>query len=126
MASPLSKDLRQRIVDAVRDGLSRNAAAERFGTAVSTPIKLLQRFEATGSIEPGQMGGHVRPKLEPHRAVVEALLKAKPDITLLEMKEALGKRRIQVSKSAISRFLIALGNSFKKNGSRQRARSAGR
>jgi putative transposase len=126
MAKPLSNDLRQRIVDAVGAGSSRNGAAGRFGTAPSTAIRLIQRFEATGSIEPGKMGGHLRPKLEPHKAVVEALLRTKPDITLLEMKEALAKRRIVAGKSTISRFLIALGNSFKKNGSRQRARPSGR
>jgi len=126
MAKPLSNDLRQRIVDAVEDGESRSGAAIRFGTGISTAIKLLQRYERTGCIEPGKMGGHLRPKLEPHQATVESLLRAKPDITLLEMKDALAKRRIKTSKSAISRFLIALGNSVKKNGSRQRARPAGR
>ena len=62
MARPYSKDLRERVVAAVtRDGLSRREAAQRFGVGVGTAIRWVQRWGETGSIEPGQMGGH-RPK----------------------------------------------------------------
>ena len=62
MAKPYSLDLRQRVVDAVeRQGLSRNRAAARFGVAVSTVIGWIDKFQQTGSLAPGQMGGH-RPK----------------------------------------------------------------
>ena len=36
MTRPLSNDLRQRVVGAVAGGMSRRAAAERFGMAAST------------------------------------------------------------------------------------------
>ena len=123
MARPLSNDLRERIVRAVKGGMSRNGAAEKFETSVSAAVKLLQRYEATGSFEPARRGGYHGHKLTPHTAVVEELLRQTPDITLLEMKAALATQRIKASKSAISRFLIFLGNSYKKNGPRQRARS---
>ena len=62
MAGPFSIDLRQRVVNAVvREGMSRRAAAERFGVGVSTAIAWVARFRAAGSVAPGQMGGH-RPK----------------------------------------------------------------
>ena len=62
MARAYSIDLRDRVVSAVeRDGLSRHQAAARFGVAVSTAVKWLQRFHRTGSAAPGQMGGH-KPK----------------------------------------------------------------
>jgi putative transposase len=62
MAKPYSTDLRERVVQAVtRDGLSRRAAAQRFGVGVSTVITWMQRWRDTGCIKPGQMGGH-RPK----------------------------------------------------------------
>jgi transposase len=62
MAKPYSMDLRERVVEAVeRDGLSCNQAAARFAVAVSTGIDWVNRYRETGSVAPGQMGGH-RPK----------------------------------------------------------------
>ena len=62
MARPLSIDLRERAVAAVLEGgLSRHRAAARFGAAPSTVINWVRRFQAAGSVAPGQMGGH-KPK----------------------------------------------------------------
>ena len=62
MARPLSIDLRERAVAAVLEGgLSRHRAAARFGAAPSTVINWIWRFQAAGSVAPGQMGGH-KPK----------------------------------------------------------------
>ena len=59
MARPYSDDLRERVVAAVeRDGMSRHKAAAHFGVAVSTAVGWLARFRRTGSVAPGQMGGH--------------------------------------------------------------------
>jgi DDE superfamily endonuclease/Homeodomain-like domain len=64
MARPYSIDLRERVVLAVeRDGLSRNAAARRFGVAISTAVNWLRRHQDTGSVAPGKMGGHKPRKL---------------------------------------------------------------
>lgn len=58
----LSKDLRERVVAAVKvEGLSRRAAAARFGVSCSAAIEWLKRFEETGSVAPGQVGGY-KPK----------------------------------------------------------------
>ena len=62
MAKAYSMDLRKRVVEAVeRDGLSCNQAAARFEVAISTAIDWVNRYRQTGSLAPGQMGGH-RPK----------------------------------------------------------------
>lgn len=62
MAKAYSLDLRRRVVEAVeRDGLSCNQAAVRFDVAISTAIDWVNRFRQTGSLAPGQIGGH-RPK----------------------------------------------------------------
>ena len=59
MAKPYSMDWRERVVSAVeRDGMSRHAAAARYGVAISTAIRWVRRGRATGSVAPGQMGGH--------------------------------------------------------------------
>jgi putative transposase len=62
MAKPLSMDLRKRVVAAVEnEGLSRRKAAARFEVGYATAIEWLKRVRETGSVAPGQMGGH-RPK----------------------------------------------------------------
>jgi putative transposase len=62
MARPLSIDLRERAVAAVlKGGLSRHRVAAQFGVVPSTVINWVRRFQETGSVAPGQMGGH-KPK----------------------------------------------------------------
>ena len=61
MGKPYSLDLRKRVVAAIEGGMSRNQAAKQFGVAISTAIGWMQRVDETGSVAPGQMGGH-KPK----------------------------------------------------------------
>ena len=61
MGKPYSVDLRKRVVAAIEGGMSRNQAAKQFGVAISTAIGWMQRMKETGSVAPGQMGGH-KPK----------------------------------------------------------------
>lgn len=59
MAGPYSHDLRERVVSAVEPaGMSRHQAGAHFGVAVSTAIGWVKCFRQTGSVAPGQMGGH--------------------------------------------------------------------
>jgi len=58
MARPYSLDLRERVAAAVAGGMSRRAAAARFGVAASTAVKWRRRIDETGSVAPGRMGGH--------------------------------------------------------------------
>ena len=63
MARAYSLDLRERVVAAVADGLSRRAVADRFGVSVvASVVKWSQRLRATGSVAAKPMGGR-RPSL---------------------------------------------------------------
>jgi transposase len=59
MGKPYSLDLRKWVVVAIEGGVSRNQAAKQFGVAISTAM--MKRVDQTGSVAPGQMGGH-KPK----------------------------------------------------------------
>ena len=49
----LSDDLRKRVVEAVvLGGLSRNAAARRFGVSIASAVRWVTRYETTGQISP--------------------------------------------------------------------------
>lgn len=58
MGKPYSLDLRKRVVAAIEGGMSRNQAAKWFGVAISTAIGWMKRLDETGSVKPGQIGGH--------------------------------------------------------------------
>src|SRR5436853_6828154 len=80
MPAPLSGDLSERIVAAIRDGSSMRGAAARFSVSPSSAIKLMARFRATGSVAPARYGGHRRPVLLPHEELLRALVTERADI----------------------------------------------
>ena len=82
MVKPLSLDLRTRIKADVEGGMSYRSAARRFGVSPSAVVKLMKRYRATGSREPGQIGGHREPILANERAWILARIAEQPDITL--------------------------------------------
>ncbi len=49
MTRPLSIDWRELVIYAVHGGMSRRAAAERFGVSISAAIKWVQRWRETGN-----------------------------------------------------------------------------
>ena len=50
MGSPLSSDLRERVVKAVSEGASRRQAAERFGVSPASAIRWQESFEREGRV----------------------------------------------------------------------------
>src|SRR5207244_2914004 len=60
MPAPLSRDLRERIVAAIRDGSSMRGAAARVSVSPSSAIKLMARVRATGSVAPARYRGPPR------------------------------------------------------------------
>ncbi len=117
MTAALSQDLRLRIVRAVAAGSSIRAAAARFEVSASSAIKLMQRVRAAGSTAPAKIGGYRRPLLDRHDALLRELIAARPGITLVELKVALGERGIEAGHiSTIWSTLRRLGLSHKTYG----------
>jgi putative transposase len=115
MVRPYSNDLRKRVVAAVSKGESCRAVALQFGVAVSSVVKWSQRYRSTGSFEPGKMGGHRKPVLDPHRAFIVKRLNQTPHLTLHALKDELAGRGVKVSHNAVWLFLRREGLRFKKN-----------
>lgn len=102
--SPLSNDLRERIVATVQAGRHTiTEVARLFLVNVSTVVRLLQRFRQTGSIEPKPHAGGARSKLDgdAEKRLLE-LVEIQPDATLAELRDRLG---IDCSITAIFRAL---------------------
>ena len=124
MAKPLDKDLRIRVVAAVEAGQSCRAAAQRFGISQSAAIKLMRRYRATGSVAPGQMGGHKRVKLAAWRDWLMERIGQEPEITTRALADELAGRGIVVSHVSVWNLLKREDQSHKKKRSGQRAGSA--
>jgi len=123
MAKPYSMDLRERVVTAVeREGMSRHAAAARYGVAVSTAIKWVRRGRTTGSVSPGRMGGHRVGILAGHRDWL--LERAAHDFTLRGLVAELATRGVKVDYVQVWRFVHAEGLSFKKKRAARRTAAA--
>ncbi len=128
MARTLSEDLRLRVIAAVESGLSRRAAAERFGVGVATAIRWIRAFKATGTTRAQPKGGDLRSgRIEAYRDVILGAVTAQVDITLVELVDLLRQQHgLHVAPSTVWRFLDRHGMTTKKNRARQRARQARR
>jgi transposase len=125
MSKPLSPDLRDRLINAVEQGMSCRSAAVRFSVAASTAIKLMQSWRKTGVSAPRRQGGDRRSgPIEAHAGEILGLVAANVDITLAEIASHLerthGKR---FAPSVVWRFLDRHGQTYKKNGACQRTRT---
>jgi len=115
MGKPLSMDLRMRALAAVDAGMSRRAAAGRYGVAVSSVIRWDARRQATGSFGPKPRGGDTRSQwIEARHADVMAAFEEERDQSLEELRVRLVERGVAASSSALSRFFQRHGMTRKK------------
>src|SRR5271169_5270489 len=125
----LSDDLRKRVVETVVEGgVSRNAAAKRFEVSIASAVRWVKRYETTGEIWPAPSGGDRRSRrIEAHRDYLLGLIRRRPEITLLEIREQLiansGER---FAVSVLWRFFDRHEITFKKNGACRGTTTRGR
>src|SRR3954468_6046546 len=126
MGKPYSLDLRKRVVAAIEGGMSRNRAAKQFGVAISTAIGWMQRVEETGSVEPGQMGGHKPKAISGDHAAWLSQRIRDSDFTIRGLVAELGGRGLKVDYHSVWNFVHAEKLSFKKKRGGWRTRSSRR
>jgi len=90
----LSLDLRQRILDSYdNDEGTRAEIAQRFRVSLGMVKKLLQQRRHTGDLAPRHHLAGRKPMIQPlHRTQIRSLLAKKNDLTLRELRQALGLR----------------------------------
>ncbi|WP_238291720.1 helix-turn-helix domain-containing protein, partial [Methylobacterium longum] len=103
MPSPLSVDLRERVVAAVAAGASCHRAAARFGVSVSSASRWSQRSHHEGHVAPKPMGGdHTSKRIEAHAALILATSKPEPRLFLRELRDRLPEQGVQTGTSGLS------------------------
>jgi transposase len=110
-----SEDLRKKIVEALRRGMTKSEAARTFGVSRSSVKRYAKLVEQGRSLAPKKRPGS-KPKMdESATKLLEADAEKRPAATLSERREFLQKvAGIQVSDSTVSRMLRRLGWSRKK------------
>jgi transposase len=117
-----SVDLRKKIVESVRRGISKSETARRFGVNRSTVKRYVKRLDEGGTLAPERRPGK-RPKLdEGALRLLEEDVKARPWVTHGQRRMFLyGACGVEVSEATVCRATKRLGHSRKK-GRQVRAR----
>jgi transposase len=111
-----SEDLRMKIVEALRRGITKSEAARSFGVSRSSVKRYAKLADEDRSLAPKKRPGS-KPKMdETARRLLDADMEERPAATLFERREFLRQvAGISVSESTISRMLRRLGWSRKKD-----------
>jgi transposase len=116
MAKYLSEDLRIRVIVAVAGGMSRNAAARRFGVSIASAVRWMAAYLQTGQTAAKPRGGDRRSgRIEAQSDLLMQAIAETPDITLAELRQRLIEERNEVfAISTIHDFYRRHGVTFKK------------
>ena len=116
MPVPYSMDLRERVLRAWNVSGDADDVATTFGVSRAWVHRLAQRHRDTGSIAPRKQTKFRSRVLAGQEQRLQALVAAKPDVTLAELREGLPTR---AALSTLWLELDRLGLTFKKNGTRR-------
>ena len=114
MPRPYSMDLRERAMMRLEAGESVRAIATALSVAPSTVVKWSHRKQATGSVAPGQMGGHKPRRIsgDDEDWFRERVMTS--PFTLRGLVAELAGRGLKVDYRAVWAFVHREGLSFKK------------
>jgi transposase len=112
-------DLRQRVIGACDAGGKTKAVAKMFDVSPAWVRRLKQHRRERGDIIPRTGGGSRGRKIDRDR--LAALVKERPDATLVELRDRLG---VAVTPWAIGKALRELGLTYKKSRSAPPSRTA--
>lgn len=114
---PYSEDLRVKIVQAVRDGMSKSAAARLFGVSLSSVKRYVRIVNRGASLEPRKGGGRPPKKTnETMKKLLEEDVRERPAATVRDRRLFLHSvTGDSLSVSTIKRLLKRMGFS-QKNG----------
>lgn len=126
MGEYYSEDLRIRVIEAVESGASRRSAAARFGVGVSSAIRWVAAFRATGRTSALPQGGDTRrEKIEDHAELLLGAMDETPDMTLEEYRALLLRERgVSFAASTVWRFFDRRRITLKKRPAMRASRRA--
>jgi transposase len=122
-----SQDLRDRVLSALERGERPTDIAARFEVSRGWVHQVRKQLRLEGRRTSLPIGGHRISVLAPFESLLRAWIGEKPDLTLAEMRERLAREHdVAIREPALWHQLNKWGLSYKKNSTRQRARTARR
>jgi len=115
--APYSMDLRSRVLRDSEAGMPSKEVAVKYSVSRAWVDRVKQRRRETGETTPRPQTKFRRRVLEGKEDHLAALITARPDATLMELREAL---RTTAALSTLWREIDRLGLTVKKNGTRRR------
>jgi transposase len=113
--NPYSEDLRKKIVQALRRGMSKSQAARTFSVSLSSVKRYAKLADQGRSLAPKKRPGSKPLTGESARKLLEADLRERPGATLADRREFLERVcALRVSDSTVSRLLKRMGFTRKK------------
>jgi transposase len=124
MPGPYSEDLRERLVRAVKEGVSARGAARMFRVSESSGVKWVQRWRKLRTVKASATRGHRKSPLDEHETWLLELIVPQPDLTLEEIRALLLQQKgLAVGIGSVWRFYDRHGIAFKKKSAGRRAGS---
>jgi transposase len=120
--APYSMDLRKRVLADRDAGIPSKEVAAKFRVSLAWVNRLTQRRRESGEVKPRQQTVFKKPAFAGHEDRLRALVAAKPDQTLAELRDGMASA---VSLSTVWRALDRLDLTLKKNRTRRRTATAG-
>lgn len=107
-------ELRQRVLNDCDSGMTESAAAEKWQVSVKWIQKIKKQRRETGCIKPKIPKTGPKPKLAPHRELLQKIVVETPDATLEEIRDRLP---VEVCIVTVFNELRKLKLVYKKNNS---------
>lgn len=93
------------LVRAAAEGMSRQAAAERFGVSAASAVRWVQAVDGTGAVEAKAQGDGTRSHcIEAFGGVILAAVAAAKDISLIELAEMLCQHDVSFGAGGVWRW----------------------
>jgi transposase len=118
---PYSMDLRERVLRDCAAGLGTKAVAEKYSVSRSWVRRLKQRKRQDGRTAPKSSRNTRVPQLDAHADRIRELIAATPDLTLGELKKALG---LTVALATVWAAVVKLGLTVKKKSTGRPSKTA--
>ena len=90
----------------VEEGMDAAASARRFGLGRSAVQRWVAQFREHGHVRPGRQGGCKPSRIEPEREWIFRILKARPGLTVLGLRDALAAEGLSFGRTTVHRFLV--------------------
>jgi transposase len=118
-----SQDLRDRVLQGLERGEGATSIARRLEVSVRWVYQVKDRYERHGERSARRLGGYRRSRIADLEERIGGWLTERVDLTLVELSQRLAEQGVMIKTTALWHQLHKWDLRYKKNSTRQRART---